>query len=192
MQAVSLMSLHKTNKWIDRFQRIISYPVASQIAQFAKVPLIGAQDLTRIVYPSTNVLSVTLGPFAIQHDQIFSIWQPFWISVCEKNKPFGNIIAASLCMLDGEGSGGFRQVRLWDREAGDFRYQGDPDHKRNLPWQAVYRVITEYLAAEYHVGFVEEDNKAVQKKAIQEIALMSKQEIDRQISYERGGGGPLM
>jgi hypothetical protein len=177
--------LTKTNQWIDRFQRIISYPVASQIAQFAKVPLIGAADLTRITQPKTNILSVTLGPFQVAHNQNYSIWQPFWISVCEAKAPFGNIIAAALCLLDNRGSGGFRQVRLWDREKGDFRYHGDPNHERNLPWQSVYRLITEYLAAEYHVGFVEEDKQAAQREALNNIAAMSKDEIDRQIAYEK-------
>lgn len=177
--------LTKTDEWIDRFQRIISYPVAAQIAQFAKVPLIGAADLIRVTCPARNILSVTLGPFKVLHDRGYSLWQPFWISVCEAGQPFGSIIAAALCLLDGNGSGGFRQVRLWDRDKEDFRYHGDPNHERNLPWQSVYKLVTEYLAAEYHVGFVEEDARAAQRQAIENIAAMSRDEIARQVEYER-------
>jgi len=178
----------RADAWIDQFQQDISFPVAARVAMFARVPLIGSAELGRLHEPKVNLMTVALGPFHVVHDTKYSFWQPFWVSVIEAGAAFGNVVASSLCLIDGRtGRGGFRYVRVWDMYTQRWVYWGD--HERDIRWQGVVRIVTDHLASQYHVGFVE-DAQAKMKDPIKQLESTravwgDDNERQRQLTLER-------
>ena len=171
------MSLyHRTDHWIDDFQRRLSTPVAMRIAEFCRdpvphpktkqllpAPLLSLQDFARSSIEEReerNQLVVVLGPFGIQRDKEYTYWQGIKVIV-------GNAtVAAVLCRLNNKGNGGFINVKLWDIGTQDYGYMGDPAAERQIHPNGVIKIVTDHMAAQYHVGFVEKDEFAVQNEQI--------------------------
>ena len=171
------MSLyHRTDYWIDDFQRKLSTPVAMRVAEFCRdpvphpkteqllpAPLLSLQDFIKTSpeeRAERNQLVVVLGPFGIERDDDFTYWQGIKVIV-------GNAtVAAVLCRLNNKGNGGFLNVKLWDLYAQRYEYMGDPAGERQIHPNGVIKIVCDHMAAQYHVGSVEMDEYAVQNEQI--------------------------
>lgn len=193
------MSLyHRTDFWIDDFQRKLSTPVAMRIAEFCRDPVPNPKTKQLLPAPllsleqfarsdpeqrkERNQLIVVLGPFGIQRDSTHTYWQGIKVIVGDST------VAAVLCRLDAKGNGGFLNVKLWDLYSQRYEYMGDPAGDRQIHPNGVIKIVTDHMAAQYHVGFVEEDEFAVQN----ELILKSKHELvygdaekQRRASFEK-------
>ena len=193
------MSLyHRTDHWIDEFQRQLSTPVAMRIAEFCRdpvphpktkqllpAPLLGLRDFIRTSAEERekrNQLVVVLGPFGVQRDSNYTYWQGIKVIV-------GNItVAAVLCRLNNKGNGGFINVKLWDLYEERYSYLGDPSGERQIHPNGVIKIVCDHMAAQYHVGFVEEDEYAVQNEQIiksQHELVYGDAEKQRRASFEK-------
>lgn len=178
------MSLyHRTDFWIDDFQRKLSTPVAMRIAEFCRDPVPNPKTKQLLPAPllsleqfaksdpeqrkERNQLIVVLGPFGIQRDSTHTYWQGVKVIVGDST------VAAILCRLDAKGNGGFLNVKLWDLYSQRYEYMGDPAGERQIHPNGVIKIVCDHMAAQYHVGFVEEDEFAVQN----EVILKSKHEL---------------
>jgi hypothetical protein len=193
------MSLyHRTDHWIDDFQMKLSTPVAMKIAEFcrnpephpetkrlAPPPLMGVHEFVKISpekLVGENRLYVILGPFGVAHDERFTYWQGIKVFVGAVT------VAAVLCRLNPKGNGGFYNVKLWDIYSQGYIYHGDPAQERQIHPNGVIKIVNDHMAAQYHVGSVEQDEYAAQNE---EITKSDKQivygdvEAARRESFER-------
>ncbi len=193
------MSLyHRTDYYIDDFQRKLSTPVAMRIAEFCRDPIPHPKTKELLPAPllsleefaksdpeeraARNQLIVVLGPFGIERDDEFTYWQGVKVIV-------GNdTVAAVLCRLNSKGNGGFINVKLWDIARQTYDYFGDPAAERQIHPNGVIKIVTDHMAAQFHVGFVEQDEFAVQNEQI----LKSKHDLvygdaekQRRASFEK-------
>lgn len=167
----------RTDHWIDDFQRQLTLPVAMRIAEFCRdprphpktgapmpAPLLGLHDFARTspeVRRKTNQLCVVLGPFGIEADRDFTYWQGLKVIVGD------DTVAAVLCRINSQkGNGGFLNVKLWDMYRQSYDYFGDPGAERQIHPQGIIKIVTDHMAAQFHVGFVEQDEYAVQNEQI--------------------------
>jgi hypothetical protein len=178
------MSLyHRTDHWIDDFQRRLSTPVAMRIAEFCRdpvphpktgqllpAPLLSLHEFSKSSPEERvlrNQLIVVLGPFGIRRDDDFTYWQGVKVIVGDST------VAAVLCRLNAKGNGGFLNVKLWDIHGQQYEYLGDPAGERQVHPNGVIQMVCDHMAAQYHVGFVEQDEYAVQNEQI----MTSKHEL---------------
>lgn len=177
--------MRRTDYWIDEFQIRNSMPVALKIASFSRVPLIGGQDLKRIYKPKMNILIVVMGPFDVVHDQRFSLWQPFKVLNHPAGEENGFEVASCLCRLkSANGHGGFYQIRVWDMYKQRFNYLGNSQHELIEP-EKVVKEINEHLAAQYHVGFPEDDKSGLQNaEIIESNKTVIGRDKDRMLHFE--------
>jgi len=195
------MSLyHRTDHWIDDFQRRISTPIAMRIAEFCRdkqphpktgkpmpAPLLGIHDFVKTspeIRKQNNQLVVVIGPFGVQHTNEFTFWQGLKVIVGDAT------VAAVLCRLNSKGNGGVINVKLWDIYGQSYDYFGDPAAERQIHPNGVIKIVTDHMAAQYHVGFVEEDEYAVQNEQImtskhEMVYGNSADERQRRASFEK-------
>ncbi len=163
--------------FIDDFQSKLSLPVAMRIAENCREkrpdPKTGKHlpspfmDLRQFIKmdpvkrAETNLLSVVLGPFGVVHDEGYSYWQGVKVIV-------GNAtVVAVLCRLDTRrGTGCFLNVKLWDIYEQKYSYFGDPGGERNIHPNGVIKIVCDHMSAQYHVGFVEDEELKAQNDAI--------------------------
>jgi len=158
------------------------HPVTKQILP---APLMGIQDFVKTSVEERekqNQLVVVLGPFGVERDNTFTYWQGIKVIV-------GNAtVAAVLCRLNNQGNGGFVNVKLWDLYSQTYEYFGDPAGERQIHPNGVIKIVCDHMAAQYHVGFVEEDSYAVQTEQIMKSkheVVYGDAEIQRRASFEK-------
>lgn len=164
-----LQTNSKASRWIDQFQQKLSVPVATKVAQFARVQVSSLQQLL-MAGSSNKLLMVVPGPFNLEYDMSYTWWHGFKVVV-------HNYEAASvLCRLNSQGHGGFYSVKLWYIHQQKYIYYGDPSQERQVKPYWVVRLINEHLANQYHIGFVEDQGKA-KKPPIKPTQNFTEEEI---------------
>jgi hypothetical protein len=188
--------------FIDDFQAKLSLPVAMRIAENCRekkpdfkgrIPPLPLMDLRQFskMNPQkreeTNLLSVVLGPFGIIHDEGYSYWQGIKVVV-------GNsTVVAVLCRLNTKkGTGCFLNLKLWDIYDQKYSYFGDPGGERNIHPNGVIKIVCDHMSAQYHVGFVEDNQRKVHNDAIinsNKKLLEEPSEDDRRKLFEKVATG---